>query len=143
MSIANETCFVIGNGESRNIFGNLHALKNKGTIYGCNAIYRDYPDLCDKIFLLLGCPKQKYHLRPCPATVPRWCGCRNHTNIKSPHSENLDEHGDPAPNLSSLQRYVDHNTELQPITAGVSVSTATGLVFGELCDNFPALAQMI
>ena len=50
MSITNETCFVIGNGESRNIFGNLNALKNKGTIYGCNAIYRDYPDLCDKIF---------------------------------------------------------------------------------------------
>ena len=45
-----DTCFVIGNGESRNIFKNLETLKHKGAIYGCNAIYRDWPDLCDKIF---------------------------------------------------------------------------------------------
>lgn len=45
-----EDCFVIGNGESRNIFGDLMRLKGKGTVYGCNAIYRDYPLLCDKIF---------------------------------------------------------------------------------------------
>ena len=41
--------FVIGNGESRRIY-NLHNLRGgKGTIYGCNAIYRDHPKLCDKI----------------------------------------------------------------------------------------------
>jgi hypothetical protein len=50
MAIKDETCFVIGNGESRKIFGDLDRLKGFGTIYGCNAIYRDWPDLCDKIF---------------------------------------------------------------------------------------------
>lgn len=43
-----DTAFIIGNGESRNIFPIQH-LKNKGIIYGCNAIYRDRPDLCDHI----------------------------------------------------------------------------------------------
>jgi len=43
-----DTAFVIGNGESRNIFP-IDNLKNKGIIYGCNAIYRDRPDLCDHI----------------------------------------------------------------------------------------------
>ena len=43
-----DTAFVIGNGESRNIFP-IEELKDKGVIYGCNAIFRDYPDLCDHI----------------------------------------------------------------------------------------------
>ena len=43
-----DTAFIIGNGESRNIFP-IEELKNKGVIYGCNAIFRDYPDLCDHI----------------------------------------------------------------------------------------------
>ena len=43
------TAYVIGNGTSRKIFP-IEQLKGKGTIYGCNAIYRDHPDLCDKIF---------------------------------------------------------------------------------------------
>ena len=43
-----DTAFVIGNGESRPIFPIEH-LKDKGIIYGCNAIYRDYPKLCDHI----------------------------------------------------------------------------------------------
>jgi hypothetical protein len=42
------TAFIIGNGESRTIFP-VEQLKGHGTIYGCNAIYRDYPDLCDHI----------------------------------------------------------------------------------------------
>jgi hypothetical protein len=42
------TAFIIGNGESRTIFP-IEKLKGHGTIYGCNAIYRDYPDLCDNI----------------------------------------------------------------------------------------------
>ena len=50
MNITNETCFVIGNGESRKIFGSLERLAGKGTVYGCNAIYRDWPNLCSKIF---------------------------------------------------------------------------------------------
>jgi hypothetical protein len=45
------TTFVIGNGESRRIFP-IENLKGKGIIYGCNAIYRDYPHLCDRIFCL-------------------------------------------------------------------------------------------
>ena len=52
MSITDETCFVVGNGESRKIFGNLDRLQGHGTIYGCNAIYRDWPNLCDKIFAM-------------------------------------------------------------------------------------------
>ena len=43
-----DTAFIIGNGESRNIFP-IQDLKDKGIIYGCNAIYRDYPELCDHI----------------------------------------------------------------------------------------------
>ena len=43
-----DTAFVIGNGESRNIFP-IDKLKGHGTVYGCNAIYRDHPDLCDHI----------------------------------------------------------------------------------------------
>jgi len=43
-----DTAFVIGNGESRAIFP-IDELKTKGIIYGCNAIYRDHPTLCDHI----------------------------------------------------------------------------------------------
>ena len=43
-----DTAFIIGNGESRNIFP-IEQLKGKGVIYGCNAIYRDHPMLCDHI----------------------------------------------------------------------------------------------
>ena len=43
-----DTAFVIGNGESRNIFP-IDNLKGQGIIYGCNAIYRDHPMLCDHI----------------------------------------------------------------------------------------------
>ena len=43
-----DTVFVIGNGESRPIFP-IQDLKGKGIIYGCNAIYRDNPELCDHI----------------------------------------------------------------------------------------------
>ena len=43
-----DSSFVIGNGESRNIFP-IDNLKGHGTIYGCNAIYRDHPMLCDHI----------------------------------------------------------------------------------------------
>ncbi len=43
-----DTAFIIGNGESRNIFP-IENLKGNGVIYGCNAIYRDHPMLCDHI----------------------------------------------------------------------------------------------
>ena len=43
-----DTAFIIGNGESRNIFP-IENLKDNGVIYGCNAIYRDHPKLCDHI----------------------------------------------------------------------------------------------
>jgi len=43
-----DTAFVIGNGESRKIFP-IETLKGKGIVYGCNAIYRDHPTLCDHI----------------------------------------------------------------------------------------------
>ena len=43
-----DTAFIIGNGETRLIFP-INKLKGKGVIYGCNAIYRDYPTLCDYI----------------------------------------------------------------------------------------------
>jgi len=43
-----DTAFIVGNGESRNIFP-IQNLKGKGVIYGCNAIYRDHPMLCDHI----------------------------------------------------------------------------------------------
>lgn len=37
------TAFIIGNGTSRSDF-DLKRLKPYGTIYGCNALYRDFPD---------------------------------------------------------------------------------------------------
>ena len=40
--------FCIGNGESRLKF-DITQLKQYGKLYGCNAIYRDYPDLIDCI----------------------------------------------------------------------------------------------
>jgi hypothetical protein len=43
-----DTAFIIGNGESRPIFP-INDLKGNGIIYGCNAIYRDHPALCDHI----------------------------------------------------------------------------------------------
>jgi len=43
-----DTAFVIGNGESRKIFP-IETLKEQGVVYGCNAIYRDHPKLCDHI----------------------------------------------------------------------------------------------
>ena len=43
-----DTAFIIGNGESRLMYP-IKDLKGQGTIYGCNAIYRDHPDLCDHI----------------------------------------------------------------------------------------------
>jgi hypothetical protein len=43
-----DTAFIIGNGESRAIFP-IENLKGKGEIWGCNAIYRDRPTLCDHI----------------------------------------------------------------------------------------------
>tara|TARA_R100001460_G_scaffold83182_1_gene124071 strand:- start:689 stop:1432 length:744 start_codon:yes stop_codon:yes gene_type:complete len=43
-----DTAFIIGNGESRKIFP-IENIKGQGTIYGCNAIYRDHPTLCDHI----------------------------------------------------------------------------------------------
>lgn len=44
-----DTAFIVGNGESRLMFP-IKDLKGHGVIYGCNAIYRDHPDLCDVIF---------------------------------------------------------------------------------------------
>ena len=43
-----DTAFIIGNGESRNIFP-IELLKGHGQVWGCNAIYRDHPLLCDHI----------------------------------------------------------------------------------------------
>ncbi|HAF76025.1 MAG TPA: hypothetical protein DCG42_01770 [Maribacter sp.] len=43
-----DTAFVIGNGESRAIFP-IKELKGKGVVWGCNAVYRDFDDLCDHI----------------------------------------------------------------------------------------------
>ena len=43
-----DTAFIIGNGESRNIYP-IEKLKGNGIVYGCNGIYRDHPMLCDHI----------------------------------------------------------------------------------------------
>ena len=43
-----DTAFIIGNGESRNIY-QIEKLKSNGIVYGCNGIYRDHPMLCDHI----------------------------------------------------------------------------------------------
>ena len=43
-----DTAFIIGNGESRNIYS-IEKLKGNGIVYGCNGIYRDHPMLCDHI----------------------------------------------------------------------------------------------
>ena len=41
-----KVAFIIGNGPSRKKF-DITKLKGNGTIYGCNALYRDYPNLVD------------------------------------------------------------------------------------------------
>ena len=43
-----DTAFILGNGESRLMYP-IKNLKGHGQIYGCNAIYRDHPHLCDHI----------------------------------------------------------------------------------------------
>ena len=48
-----DTAFIIGNGESRNIFP-IEQLKGHGEVWGCNAIYRDHPLLCDHIVAVIG-----------------------------------------------------------------------------------------
>jgi len=48
-----DTAYVIGNGESRLIYP-INNIKGKGFIYGCNAIYRDHADLCDRIVAVNG-----------------------------------------------------------------------------------------
>ena len=48
-----DTAFIIGNGESRNIFP-IENLKGNGVVYGCNAIYRDHPYLCDHVVAVNG-----------------------------------------------------------------------------------------
>jgi hypothetical protein len=45
------TAFIIGNGTSRKGF-DLTRLKPYGTIFGCNALYRDYPDFSIPDFLV-------------------------------------------------------------------------------------------
>lgn len=43
MSSTATTAFIIGNGPSRKGF-DLNKLKGKGTVFGCNALYRDFKD---------------------------------------------------------------------------------------------------
>lgn len=43
MSEPSTIAYIIGNGPSRSKF-DIAKLKGKGTIFGCNALYRDYPD---------------------------------------------------------------------------------------------------
>ncbi len=43
-----DTAYIIGNGESRTIYP-IENLKENGIVYGCNAIFRDLPNLCDHI----------------------------------------------------------------------------------------------
>jgi len=45
------TAFIIGNGTSRKGF-DLTRLKPYGTVFGCNALYRDYPDFSIPDFLV-------------------------------------------------------------------------------------------
>jgi len=45
LELLTNTVFLIGNGSSRKNF-DLNLLKGKGTIIGCNALYRDFtPDI--------------------------------------------------------------------------------------------------
>ena len=46
-----KTAFIIGNGTSRKDF-NITRLKPYGTVIGCNALYRDYPDFSLPDFLV-------------------------------------------------------------------------------------------
>jgi hypothetical protein len=70
--------FLIGNGESRKDF-DLNVLKPYGKIYGCNAIYRDHPDLCDALIAVdAGMIHELYHNGMC-ADVP--CYFREWTKV--------------------------------------------------------------
>ena len=80
--------FLIGNGESRKDF-DLNVLKPYGQIYGCNAIYRDYPDLCDVICAVDGgMIHEIYHSGMCQK-IP--CYFRAWTKIPTPMYRNVIE----------------------------------------------------
>ena len=70
--------FCIGNGESRKELP-LQMLKGHGKIYGCNAIYRDYPDLLDTLVAVdNGIMHEIYHSNY-PMKVP--CYFRNWSKL--------------------------------------------------------------
>ena len=63
--MTNKTAFVLGNGTSRSSL-NLHNLKNKGTTYGCNGLYREFvPDhlVCVDTKMIIEISETEYHLK--------------------------------------------------------------------------------
>ncbi len=71
LTAIDDRAFIIGNGLSRQQF-NLHWLTGKGTIYGCNALYRDFnPDVLVAIddgviqeVLESNFPRDKFYVPP-------------------------------------------------------------------------------
>lgn len=59
-----QTAFVLGNGTSRKII-NPYQLKEKGTVYGCNALYREFaPDhlICVDTKMIIELSEKEYQL---------------------------------------------------------------------------------
>lgn len=75
-----DTAFVIGNGESRLIFP-LKKLQGQGHIYGCNAIYRDHPDLCDTIVAVSPEMSQELHQAKHQKLIPQKTEIIDYTKI--------------------------------------------------------------
>lgn len=94
--------FCIGNGESRKDF-DLNLLKGHGSIYGCNAIYRDYPELVDVLTAVdNGIIHEIYHSG---YAVKKECYFRNWTKIPAEMYDSVVEGFVKKQDLEELKDY--------------------------------------
>lgn len=94
--------FCIGNGESRKDF-DLNLLKGHGSIYGCNAIYRDYPELIDVLTAVdNGIIHEIYHSG---YAVKKECYFRNWTKIPAEMYDSVVEGFVKKQDLEELKDY--------------------------------------
>ena len=93
--------FCIGNGESR-IGIDLNKYKQFGKIYGCNAIYRDYPNLCDVLTGVdHGIVHEMYHAGMAQK-IP--CYFRNWTKVPAQSYDAVMESGVPKEDLELAKK---------------------------------------
>ncbi len=84
----NNVAFVLGNGTSRKSL-NLNEIKNRGTVYGCNALYREFePDylIAVDVKMVNEIIASGYHISHSVWTNPnKGIASKNNLNFFSPH----------------------------------------------------------